>query len=472
VHFTLLREGRADQSDAIAGGDRMAFPGIRGGPVDREAFEKFAESIEPIWIEESLEATGTATVRRRRLPAEQVVWLVLGMALFRNLSIEEVARQLEIALPSSKRGEVASSAIAQARKRLGAEPMKWLFAKTGGNWGHESAARQSWRGLSIYGLDGTTARVPDSDANRLHFGPTGSMHRGMSGYPLVRLVTLMALRSHVLVDARFGPYGTGEVSYAAELWKEVPNESLTIVDRNFFSAAILVPLARDGVNRHWLIRAKKNLTWKVVRKLGPGDELVEMTIRQSASETDETLTRGDPWPMRAIRYKRKGFRTQTLLTSVLDAERYPAEEIIELYHERWELELGFDEVKTEMLEREEAIRSRSPEGVRQELWGLLLAYNLVRREMEKVAEAADVPPSRVSFIAAFRMIRLTMLGLVFASPGVIPKRLQALREDLAHFILTARRRSRHYTRAVKIKMSNYPRKRPKSVASRLRRRAK
>lgn len=450
----------------------MAFPGIRGGSVDREAFERFTEAIEPTWIEESLEATGTATVRKRRLPAEQVVWLVLGMALFRNLSIEEVVRQLEIALPGTKRGKVAPSAIAQARKRLGAEPMKWLFTKIGARWGHESASRHRWRGHSVYGLDGTTVRVPDSDVNRLHFGPTDSGSRGMSGYPMVRLATLMALRSHVLVDARFGPYGTGEVSYAAELWNEVPNDSLTIVDRNFFSAAILIPLARDGVNRAWLTRAKKNLTWKVVRKLGPGDELVEMTICQSASETDETLKRGAPWPMRAIRYKRKGFRPQTLLTSMLEAECYPAEEIIELYHERWELELGFDEVKTEMLEREESIRSRNPEGVRQELWGLLLAYNLVRREMEKVAEAADVPPSRVSFIAAFRMIRLTMLGLVFASPGVIPKRLQALREDLAHFILPERRRSRRYPRAVKIKMSNYARNRPKSLRSRLGKSAK
>jgi hypothetical protein len=450
----------------------MAFRGIRGGPVDRGAFERFRASIDPEWIEQALRVTGTATVRKRRLPAEQVVWVVLGMALFRNLSIEEVVRELELALPAEDGGEVAPSAISQARSRLGAESMEWLFARIGAAWGHESADRRRWRGLALYGLDGTTTRVPDSDANRMHFGPTGSTPRGMSGYPLVRLVTLMALRSHLLVNARFGPYGTGELTYASELWKEVPDESLTVVDRNFFAATILVPLARDGVNRHWLIRAKKNLTWNVVRKLGPGDELVEMTIRQSASDADETLERGAPWPMRAIRYKRRGFRPQTLLTSMLDPERYPAEEIVALYHERWELELGFDEVKTEMLEREEAIRSRSPEMVRQELWGILLAYNLVRREMEKVADEADVPPNQVSFIAALRMIRLTLLSLVFASPGVIPKRLQALRADLAHFILPERRSARRYPRAVKIKMSNYPRKRPKPLRKRARSLAK
>jgi hypothetical protein len=196
--------------------------------VDRGAFERFRASIEPEWIEEALLATGTATLRERRLLAEQVVWLVLGMALFRDLSIEEVVRRLEIALPSGKGGEVAPSAIAQAEKK-------------GARWGHESAVRRRWRGLALDGVEGTTARVPDSDANRLHFGPTATGHRGMSGYPLVRLVTLMALRSHLRVGARLGPYGTGEVSYAAELWSQVPDESLAIVERNFISAASLVP---------------------------------------------------------------------------------------------------------------------------------------------------------------------------------------------------------------------------------------
>jgi len=153
---------------------------------------------------------------------------------------------------------------------------------------------------------------------------------------------------------------------------------------------------------------------------------------------------------------------------MLNETRFPAAEIAELYHERWELELGFDEVKTQMLEREETIRSRKPAGVEQELWGLLLAYNLVRREMEQVAAEAGVPPNRISFIAALRLIRTTLLGLVFASPGVIPKRLQQLREDVGHFVLPERRRARRYPRAVKLKMSNYARKRPKPLAQRRR----
>ena len=400
----------------------MAFSGIRPGPVDRDTFDRFIRSIDPAWIEEALGATGTATVRRRRLPAEQVIWLVLGMAVFRNLSIEEVVRQLDIALPSAAGNEVVPSAIAQARARLGPEPLRWLFLRTAGEWAHRSAEEWKWKGLRLYGVDGTTVRVPDSADNRQHFGPTEAGDaRGLSGYPLVRAVTLMALRSHLLVAANFGPYTTGEISYASALWAEVPNDSLTIVDRNFFSAAILAPLAREGRNRHWLIRAKSQLRWKRTARLGAGDELVEMKFSQHAHELDGSLPDGGAWAMRAIKYKRRGFRPQTLLTSLVDAKKYPAAQVVELYHERWELELGFDEVKTEMLEREEAIRSQRPAGVEQELWGLMLAYNLVRLEMEHVAREARVTPSRISFIAALRFIRTTLMGLVFTSPGRHPE---------------------------------------------------
>ncbi|MGA9522924.1 MAG: IS4 family transposase [Myxococcaceae bacterium] len=440
----------------------MAFTGVRPGPVDRGAFERFKASIDPVWIEEALSTTGKASVRKRRLPAEQVCWLVLGMALFRNLSIEEVVRQLDLALPGSSGGEVVPSAIAQARARLGADPMRWLFERTAAEWGHRSARKWAWRGLAVYGMDGTTIRVPDSEENRAHYGPTTARGgaRGLSGYPLVRAVTLMALRSHLLVRASFGPYTSSEGAYAKDLWPIVPNDSLVVVDRNFFGAPSLIPLVRDGKNRHWLTRAKSNHTWTRVKKLGSGDELVAMTVSTHARAADPSLKTQSPWVIRAIRYKRRGFRPQTLLTSLTDHEAYPADEIIELYHERWEIELGFNEVKSEMLEREESIRSRKPGGVEQELWGLLLGYNLVRLEMERVAEEAAVMPTRISFVAALRLVRTTLLGLVFASPGVIPKRLAQLRADVAHFVLPERRTHRRYPRAVKLKMSSYDRKRP------------
>ena len=130
-----------------------------------------------------------------------------------------------------------------------------------------------------------------------------------------------------------------------------------------------------------------------------------------------------------------------------------------LYHERWELELGYDEIKTELLDREETIRSKKPEGVKQELWGILLAYNLVRLEMERIANEADVEPTRISFVEALRLIRDEWEWLSVASPGAIPKRLEALRRNLKRYVLPPRR-ARSFPRVVKIKMSNYDRKRP------------
>jgi len=305
-------------------------------------------------------------------------------------------------------------------------------------------------------VDGSTLRVADSDENRAHFGVSLS-RRGESGYPLVRVVVLMALRSHLLAAASFGPYNPGEYPYAACLWPAVPADSLTVVDKGFFSANVLIPLARDKQNRHWLIRAKKNFSGRVLKRLGRSDELVEMKVSSQARAKDPTLPA--TWVVRAIAYQRKGFRPQKLLTSLLDAEKYPAEEIVALYHERWELENGYDEIKTEMLDREETIRSKSPDAVAQELWGVLLAYNLVRLEMAAVAEEAGVSPTRISFVGALHLITDEWLWAAVTSPGAIPSRLRDLRANLRRLILPPRRSERSYPRAVKIKMSNYDRKR-------------
>jgi len=423
-----------------------------------EDLDRLRQSITPEWIEEALLATGTATLRRRRLPAEQVIWLVIGMALLRGRSIDEVAASLDIALPGSRGPTAAPSAIAQARGRVGPEPLAWLFSICAKYWSDASADRHRWRGLALYGVDGTTLRVADSDQNRALFGTASGGPRGQSAYPLVRVVALMVLRSHLLASASFGPYSTGEGTYARQLWRSVPDDSIIIVDRNFFAANVLIPLACDGRNRHWLIRAKKNQRWRVIRRLRRDDFLVEMDVSSRARKKDPSLP--TTWKVRAIRYQRKGFRPNWLLTSMLDADTFPADEIVVLYHERWELELGYDEIKTELLQREESLRSRSPDRVKQELWGVLLAYNLVRLEMERIADEAGVEPTRISFVAALHLIYDEwLLCAATSSPGAIPRHLRNLRASLTRYILPPRRSKRNYPRAVKIKMSNYPRKR-------------
>jgi hypothetical protein len=421
-----------------------------------EDLTQFVHDIAPEWIEEALAATGTATLRRRRLPMEQVPWLVIGMALLRGRPIEEVVNKLDLAIPSPTKPTVARSAVVQARDRLGESPMAWLFIHCADQWAHQSAARARWRGLALYGVDGTTLRVPDTEENRDHFGLADSGHRGDSGYPLVRLVGLMALRSHLLAAASFGPYqGHGEHWYADDLWPCLPDDSLVIVDRNFWAANVLLPVQRDGRNRHWLIRAKCTTNGRCIRRLGPEDHLVELEVSPQARSKDPSLPR--TWVVRIVQYRRKGFRPQRLITSLLDPEQYPANELIALYHERWELELGYNEVKTKMLESI-PLRSKSVDRVRQEIWGLLIAYNLIRLEMERAADAAGVPPTRISFVAVFRMICDEWLWCAIAAPGAIPRHLRNLRKNISLFVLPPRRPERSYPRAVKVKMSNYLKK--------------
>ena len=433
---------------AVGGGERSA------------SFEIFAHSLDPHWVEDALEATGTATVRRRKLPAEWVVWIVIGMGLFRDRSIQEVVHHLDLVLPAksggTQRGIATSSAVVQARDRLGAAPLATLFEQTATCWAQASAHAHRWRGFAVYGVDGSALRVADTPDNDQAFGRPGTSRGGAAGYPQLRLVALMVLRSHLLAGMSLGPWSAGETALAEPLWAQLPDHSVTILDRGFLSYALLHRLATSGRERHWLIRAKSNLTWRTRRRLGPNDQLVEIApsrpTRRAHPELPETLE------VRAIRYQRRGFRPQTLLTSLLDPATYPAAEIAELYHERWELELGFDEIKTHALEREEALRSRAPERVLQEVWRLAIAYTLVRRHMQHVAHRMSLPPSRISFRHALLLLRGFWLTAWVTAPGNLPRRLEDLHQEIALLVLPPRR-PRRYPRAVKIKMSSYLRSR-------------
>jgi hypothetical protein len=431
-----------------------ALPAIVPGDVGR-----LREHIDATWIEEALAATGTATLRKRRLPAQHVVWLIIGIALMRNESIERVVAMLDLALPSTS-GPVAKSAITQARQRLGEEPLAYLFMMLAEAWAKASADRHRYRGLALYGVDGSTLRVADSPENRAKFGgQSAGEKRGDSGYPMVRMLALMALRSHLLLAFRFADYATGELSLAEDLWRELPDHSLTLVDRGFLVAETLCALVASGENRHWLTRAKSTTRIRRVKKLGRNDDLAEIELSSQTRRVSPSVPA--VWIVRALKYQRKGFRPSVLLTSLLDPLAYPADELVQLYHERWELEIGYDEMKTHQLDRQETIRSRTPAGVAQELYGIAIAYNLVRVEMERAADEAGVAPTRLSFVNALALIRYALIASSTPplAPSVIPRRLLDMRTQMK-LLLLPERRERAYPRAVKIKMSNYNRKRP------------
>jgi Transposase DDE domain/Insertion element 4 transposase N-terminal len=410
------------------------------------------------WLSQALSTTETATLRRRRLPGEQVLWLLIAMGLFRRLPIAECVKRLDLALPGV--GAIAKSSVSEARTRLGPKAIAHLFERSATAWALASAQTHAYRGLSVFGIDGTTLRVPDTPENRALYPGHRARNETEGSYPLLRMVVLMALRSHLVLDASFGAHAgkdTHELHYAKRLVGKIPESSLTLVDRAYLSAAFLLPFEPEITNKHWMTRVRKNTVANVVKRLGKGDEIVEMAVSPEARRKDPSLP--ETWTARRIQYRRKGFQPSAVLTSLQDAQTYPANELVALYHERWELELSYRDVKSTMLDREEAIRSKTPERVQQELWGILLAYNLVRLEIERVAKASDVAPTQVSFIAALRILRSEWEWLPLDSPGAIPKRLAQMRQDLAECIFERRPRPA-YPRAVKIKMSNYPRKKP------------
>jgi len=433
------------------------------GAGERAArFEQFRSALDSAWVAAALAATDTASVRRRKLPAEHVVWLVIGMGLFHDRSIAEVVHHLDLVVPPRRgeRGRVTNAAIVQARDQLGAAPLAALFTQTATVWTTAAAATERWRGLAVYGLDGTTLRVPDTPDNVLTFGRPPSPDGAGAGYPQMRVVALLSLRHHLLAAAAVGPSRTGELALARGVWAALPDHAMVILDRGFCSYALFHALAAPAGDRHWLVRARSGRTAlprHVVQRFGPGDALVELrpTSITCAKHPDLPST----LRVRAVRVQRPGFRPYWLFTSLLNSATVPAAELAALYHDRWELELAFDELKTHTLDRAEALRSKAPARVEQEVWGLLLAYNLVRFVMSRAAPRAGVPPLRLSYRHALLALRAFWHTAWLTPPGALPRRIDALLDDLALFVLPERR-ARRYPRAVKVKISRYRRKRP------------
>ncbi len=415
-----------------------------------DSWTAISRHLPPQWIEDALSETGVATVRKRRLPMEQVIWLVLGIALMRDRSIADVASRLDIALPG-KVLNVAPSALAQARQRLGASPLKWLFETTAARWGHSETAKHRWRGLALYALDGTIWRTPDTADNRGRFGGPTNQH-DVAVYPQVRMACLLGVRSRLVVAASFGAYATGETTLAQSLLPQLPEHSLLLVDKGFYSAALLLSVQQKS-GQHWLIPMRANARGDIIHTDGEGDVRLLMRVSPQARKKEPELPRH--WEARAITRTLPNGQQRTVLTSLTDAKQWPADEVFNLYRERWEIELAYGELKTEQLQRAAVLRSQLADGVEQELWATLLMYNLIRLEMVRMAEEAKVAPYRISFIHALRFIQDEWLWCAVASPGSIPAKLQRMRNQLKQFILPERRPQRLYPRVIKTPQSPF-----------------
>jgi len=425
-------------------------------------YTRLRERIDPGWVEALLAGDREVRVRRRKLPASSVVWVVVAAALYSHLNFAEMVKRLGLTATTARGNEQAppsSGSVAEARARLGDEAMQRVFRALARSWVAEpdvSAGR--YNGLQVLAADGTTFLAPDTQRNRDGLGlPPTAEGRARAAFPQARLLALMDVYSHIVIDAVLGRYDDDERSMLGQIAGAIPANSLLLLDRGFRSWRLLLGIHRRGEERHWLLRGHDALVAETIEQLGPGDRLVYVFHGYQARRADERLPRR--MRCREITYS-VGGRAYRLLTSLLDSERFPAAELARMYRARWEIELAFDDIKDEQRASADVLRSKTPEGVRQEIWGILTAHNLVRVEMARAAALVGVMPYRISFHGSLQLVasQIQVVAEVTA-PTKIASRQWLLRHEIAALVLPERRSQRHYPRAVKRVVSRYPKKR-------------
>lgn len=427
--------------------------------VDLSLFKRVRERMDPAWLADVIAAGPTVSVRRRKMPVETLIWLVAGANLFANMSYVDVMRHLGLTA-TTKRGHAqlapSSGSIADARQRMGSEPVASAFRLTAALWNAElDSDHLKFHGLRVLAGDGVTFNLPDTPSNGEHFGHPGSATSEPAAFPQARAVVLVDVFHHLAVDAEVGPYGRAEVPLLEAMMPRVPDNALLVLDRNFRAFAVLYRYQRSGSNRHWLLRARKDLKFTIVRNLAEGDDLVNVSPGWQSREDDPSIPKTVTARLLRLWNGREEIR---LLTSLMDPARYPALEVGELYLRRWEVEMAFDDMKTEQRRAARTLRSKTPDGVTQEIYGLFLAYNVVRVEMGRAAVLAGIPPTRISFHRSLTEVCHFLAVFVGSTaPGKALDREAELRATLAYLTLPERR-PRSYPRELKQVIPKYPRK--------------
>ena len=274
-------------------------------------------------------------------------------------------------------------------------------------------------------------------------------------YPQVRMVCQMELSSHLITASAFDDYAVNEMILAEKLIDSTPDNSLTLFDRGFYSLGLLHQWQTTGNERHWLIPLKKNVQYEVVRSLGRNDKIVQLKSNPHARKRWPKL----PYELEVRLISRKiNGKEYSILTSMTDPMRFPVTDIADLYVHRWEIELGYREQKQYMLGNRLTLRSRLPELVKQELWGILLTYNLVRYQMVKMCHQlkGDYLPYQLSFNGSLAHVLRLLVGLPYSTPGAIPRQLKYF-YDMAESLILEPRRTRSYPRTVKRRPQKYAR---------------
>ena len=378
------------------------------GEGNRPLLEALETAIPDEAVEAAIERTGTRERRRRRLPTQVVVTLVVAMGLWASESMRHVLAEVvsgwrEGTASDQTTWQVPSTpAIVQARQRAGARLFRELFGAVARPIATPQTPGAFLGGLRLMAIDGTTIDVADTPENDRAFGrPTTK--RGEGAFPQIRVLALIETGTHVICDAIIRPFATGEIPTALRLLRAVGPGMLLLWDRGFHSYEMVQTTLTQQAQ--FLGRTKKNIVLRPTEILADGSFLARIYPSPDARRRDE-----DGITLRVIEYALDtpdgpGQEKYRLITSLLDERAFPAEQLAATYHERWEIETTLDEVKVHQWAHPRPLRSKHPREVVQEVYGLLLAHLAIRTVMYHAAGRDGVDPDRLSFTGALRVLR-------------------------------------------------------------------
>jgi hypothetical protein len=344
-------------------------------------------------VDDALARTGRLQRRIRVLPARVVVYLLLAGCLFAELGYGQVWQRMTAGLHGIAVSAPTVSALRQARQRLGPAPLRVLFDLLRGPAATTATAAVSWRGLLLCAIDGTVISVPDSPANLTRYVKQRGNHGG-SGYPTMRLTALLACGTRSIIDAVFAPITTGEITHAHRLADSLRAGMLLLADRNFAAADLITAWAATGADL--LVRCKTGRRLPVLARYRDGSYLSTLGATR-VRVIDAQISIATSAGCRTGAYR--------LVTTLLEHHRHPAAELITLYHQRWEIETAFLELKSSILGGR-VLRARTPDGITQEVYALLVTYQVLRTAMTDATDSiTDLDPDRASFTIALQAAR-------------------------------------------------------------------
>ena len=345
-------------------------------------------------VDEVLAECGAVQQRLRKLPARVVVYLLLAATLFEDCGYPAVWRKLTGALEALPLPTVTATALWHARTRLGVRPMRALFDLLRGPASAVRTAGTRWAGLLVVAIDGTYLDVADDVDVRARLGKGANQYTAASGYPQVLLVALVACGTRAVIDAVFGPRKPGEPVLGCRLLRSLHQGMVVLLDRGFATNAFLHAVAGTGAG--FLARLSAARKPPVLRRFDDGSFLSQIgTVEVRIIECEITIA--------TTAGRHSG--VYRLATTLLDPHRYPAFELVRLYHERWEVESAYFAVKHSMLGRR-VLRSRTLPGIAQEIYALLTVYQAIRIAIADATSAVPgADPDRASFSIALHTAR-------------------------------------------------------------------